>query len=263
MNPSLSLHWWLEKANSDSIRWTIERCDSYFDEWYIGACDEFRLRLPVLWGFSIAGSTTISGFAASVNGKWIPLDVDDGDRDRLMRLFNEARYTLVVHHDRKQPTADELFDVFLSYRQNESTIADRITTDLTANHIRVWYDRQQIPHSRTLPLETYIRHGLKRSALMLRVYNADGARLAHMNEYERWYQCELEINNFGFPYTVQVMRASMLEPDYAREIRKLIKKCVGLASRDKDCIINRCWLDQDPHRYLRAAADCDFRGLDP
>jgi hypothetical protein len=179
---------------------------------------------------------------------------DEPDQEQHFLLWREARYRLIIQLDCEPPKAEELYDVFLSYRRNESALTDRVAERLREGGVTVWYDRWLLPTVRDRPLEFYLRHAIKRSAVMMRIYDTEDDLMGHMNEYDRWYQCEFIIGSAGFPLHMSVHRARYLDEDFDSDLPRLIEEYKGRALRDREIVIQRSWTDEDPALYLRPSS---------
>ncbi len=160
-------------------------------------------------------------------------------------LFNRARYSIVIKYDLGPPESEPLFDAFLSYRFDDEELAYNLAEDLRKKGVVLWFDKWHIPVRRTMPLEYYIRHGIKRSAMFLRL--TEDVTESYVNERDRWFWFETELSSYGMPWSALVYPPSTLVDLECGEMSSLVQTLKGLASYDT--IAARKWLDEDPAIY--------------
>lgn len=238
--------WWAERASQGLVHWRL----SDDERWYIGESANNSVRFLSLDGF-----TPLTEFVVEVlspENVWEPLhDLQTTSKLQTKAfLFRAARYTLIVRHDLGPPDNEELFDAFLAYRSDEAELAERVAVALQSEGIHIWYDKWNIPSQRVMPLERYIRYGLKRSSTILRLWIEYPSPLmshAMLNE-DRWVWYELGIALMFTPMTLQRELPEELDSNFDRRILELAKLLRGSINYEE--IASRVWHDEDPYLYV-------------
>jgi|GEM_PF-6140216 len=261
-------HWWDERRSKRLFEWRL----SNDEQWYLGEAESVTIRLSSLAGFHSADPD----IEVLKNNVWTALNRRVIKWRERAALWREARYSLIVRNDLGPPNESELFDAFLSYASDDAFLAETLAKALRSAGFQIWFDKWYVPLSRSLPLEHYLRYGIKRSSALIRLgFDYGPLAMFGLEEFhgfenqDRWFGHEREIMAFARPggYVIQVQsprrvaqsleqldadatyRGSVLHElcDFDEMVASLTN---DLRNLNRDSIAERVWLDEDPSIYV-------------
>ena len=225
---------------ADKLSWSLSADESM----YTACLREFVVRLPADHQWTKPIELHIFD-AMGKSSRYSILQQDDEAR-LASSLFRAVRYNKVIRDQLTLPSSEQIYDVFLAYRAEDSDFAYRVAEDLVKRGLRVWFDQWEIKGPTTRSVEQSLRWGLKCSKVVLQLFvlvfpsldNPDGL----LPDEDRWYIREFSLVQCA-PLTVVGVTKCGLEHNYKSEISHLAKELKAAAA--KVDINKRVWADEE------------------